>query len=461
MSVGAVPQPGEIVAGKYEIVRFLGKGGMGLVLEARHTKLGHRVALKLLLAEFMDRPDALARFEREARAAALLRSPHVVRVLDVDNDNARGGVPFIVMDYLEGRDLASELKRRQILPVAEAVDLMLQACIAFAEAHASGIVHRDIKPSNLFLEDAQGRPVLKVMDFGVAKLATVPGETELTTTETALGTPSYMAPEQLTSSKTIDHRADIWALGVVTYRMLSGKLPFTADSPAALAVSILTTTPTHLSTAAPAVPPALANAVMSALERDVSRRPQDAIAFGRLLAPFGTGTVPFESSVAGIPVPAARRSDPNIPIAPTQPDVEPTANAWSQRGVAAQPATHPTNRSMITGVVIGVGVALSAVMGLIVFTMTRPSKPPAATTTAPPNMSESSSAVGPATSGNLPATPSTGGPAEPDPPAPVASASAAVRPPPRLGAVPARSAQPKPAAGPSAAPVPTKDPLHL
>lgn len=460
MSIGAVPQPGEIVAGKYEIVRFLGKGGMGLVLEARHTKLGHRVALKLLLADFMERPDALARFEREARAAALLRSQHVVRVLDVDNDTARGGVPFIVMDYLEGRDLAFELKRRQILPVPEAVDLMLQACIAFAEAHANGIVHRDIKPSNLFLEATQGRPVLKVMDFGVAKLATAPGETELTTTETALGTPSYMAPEQLTSSKTIDHRADIWALGVVAYRMLSAKLPFTADSPAALAVTILTETPVHLSTAAPGVPPPLANAIMSALERDTSRRPQDAIAFGRMLAPFGTGAVPFETSIAGIPAPAPRRSDPQIEITPRpvqQPDVEPTANAWTQRGGAAQ----AKNRSVVAGVAIGVGFALIAIAAVVLFSVTRAEKPAAVVTTPPPSASEAASAAAPLASSNLPATPPTSAPAEPDPPASGSAVSSAARSPPRPAAVPARSAPPKPAAAPSAAPVPTKDPLHL
>jgi serine/threonine protein kinase len=308
--VPSVPQPGDIVAGKYEVARQLGKGGMGVVVEATHRKLGSRVAIKFLMPDALTTHDGVARFEREARAAALLRSPYVVRVLDVDATS--DGLPFIVMEYLEGHDLASELRTRNAVPTAEAVDWILQACIGLAEAHAHGIVHRDIKPANLYLCEEDGRPIVKIMDFGVSKLLASQGEVDLTSTDTAVGTPSYMAPEQLMSSKQVDHRVDVWALGVVLYRMLAGTMPFVGATPTALAVAIATEPPTPLSSVAPGLPQPLLDAVARALAKDPANRFWDVVELGRALEPFGTRRVPFAAAVASTPAPLARGSDPAV-----------------------------------------------------------------------------------------------------------------------------------------------------
>ncbi len=438
----ALPQPGETISDKYEVVRFLGKGGMGIVVEGRHRKLDQRFAIKVLLPDALERPDAVARFEREARAAARLKSPHVVRVVDVDSDPARGGLPFLVMEYLEGHDLGTELRRRGKIPVPEAVDLALEAAVALAEAHAAGIVHRDIKPSNLFLCSESGVPVLKVMDFGISKLVSVPGETELTTTETTLGTPSYMAPEQLMSSRTIDHRVDIWALGVVLYRMLSGSLPFSADSATALAVQIATQSPTDLANIAPWVPPNLAGVVMMALERDPSKRPADAGAFARLLEPFGSGRVPLGAQLAGF-VPRAVSSHDLPELSSTTLENAPTASAWHR------PAAAPVSRSPLL-LALALGLVAAAV-GFAIFVGVKnpPEPPPVSAASAPsipaPPPSESV-AIEPTP---LPPPPPTGAPsAEP----------ASVKP---IGKKTAPKATTSATSTPAATAAPTNDPLHL
>jgi serine/threonine-protein kinase len=206
-----LPQPGDVIAGKYRVEAVIGTGGMGVVLGATDMSLGRAVAIKFLTPSKARRDDAVQRFVREARAAAAIQSEHVVRVFEVDK--LASGTPYIVMEHLRGADLAHLLAARRTLSVGEAVDFVLEACEALAEAHACGIVHRDLKPQNLFVaQRPDGTTCLKILDFGISKAA-VDDQPQLTATDTVMGTPLYMSPEQVRSLKSVDHRADIWALG--------------------------------------------------------------------------------------------------------------------------------------------------------------------------------------------------------------------------------------------------------
>ncbi|WP_437630125.1 protein kinase domain-containing protein [Sorangium sp. So ce854] len=225
---------GDVLADKYEVERVLGEGGMGVVVAARHLLLGERVAIKFLLPKARERADLVARFLREGQAAARIRSEHVTRVYDVGT--LARGEPYLVMEYLEGTDLKALLRDRGPLPVELACDYLLQACEALAEAHALGIVHRDLKPGNLFLSQrADGSPLLKVIDFGISKMAlaaepAAPREHDMTESSAMLGSPLYMAPEQMVSSKNVDARADVWSMGAILYQLLTGAIPFRGDS---------------------------------------------------------------------------------------------------------------------------------------------------------------------------------------------------------------------------------------
>ncbi|HWN71600.1 MAG TPA: serine/threonine-protein kinase, partial [Haliangium sp.] len=218
---------GETVAGKYTIERVLAKGGMGVVVVARHLQLDKQVAIKFMLPHLMRagvEPDALERFVREGRAAVRLRGENVGRVLDVDT--LPDGTPYMVMEYLEGQDLSHHIEKHGPLPLAESVDYVLQACVAMAEAHLCGIVHRDLKPSNLFVtRRPDGTPLIKVLDFGISKLYEDAGG-QHTQTAMIMGSPSYMAPEQAQSARDADVRSDIWSMGVILYECTSRQLPY-------------------------------------------------------------------------------------------------------------------------------------------------------------------------------------------------------------------------------------------
>ncbi|HEX4352856.1 MAG TPA: serine/threonine-protein kinase, partial [Polyangiales bacterium] len=247
---------GDVIAGKYVVERVIGEGGMGVVLAARHLELDQRVAIKFLLPEIAETGMAAERFRREARAAARIRGQHVCRVLDVGT--LETGIPFMVMEYLEGRDLASELEDRGRMPVEEAVGYVLQACEALAEAHANGVIHRDLKPANLFLEAcADGSRRLKVLDFGVSKSlieGTAGRQAALTKTSSLVGSPLYMSPEQLDSARDVDARTDIWALGVVLYELIAGHTPFNGDTIPQLVTAVLHDPPRALSASQITVP---------------------------------------------------------------------------------------------------------------------------------------------------------------------------------------------------------------
>lgn len=279
---------GQILAGKFRIERVLGQGGMGIVVAATHLQLDERVALKFLLPEALLNPEAVERFAREARAAVKIKSEHVARVSDVGT--LESGSPYMVMEYLHGEDLAAWVRRNGALAVPDAIEFLLQACEAIAEAHALGIVHRDLKPANLFVtRRVDGSPCIKVLDFGISKV-TLPGaapELGMTKTSTVMGSPLYMSPEQMSSSRNVDMRTDIWALGVILYESLTGRVPFEAETMPQLCGMILQDPPRPIQELRPDLPQGLQHAVLRCLEKNRDQRFNNVAELAYALAPFG------------------------------------------------------------------------------------------------------------------------------------------------------------------------------
>jgi eukaryotic-like serine/threonine-protein kinase len=281
---------GAVIGGKYRIERILGSGGMSVVALARHIDLERDVAIKFLSAD-LDRAECAERFRREARAAARIRSQHVARILDFGT--LADDQPFLVMEYLEGNDLAQELERRGTLPVREIVDYLLQAIEALSEAHAAGIVHRDIKPENLFLAHLPDRTrSIKVLDFGISR--SLPGgpanDLSLTRTTAFIGSPSYMSPEQMRSPRLVDHRTDIWAIGAVLYEAVSGRLPYLADTIPELCTRVLQERPPPLSALCADLPDGFERVVFRCLEKDRELRYSNLAELARALSPFCPGS---------------------------------------------------------------------------------------------------------------------------------------------------------------------------
>ncbi|HEY8075725.1 MAG TPA: serine/threonine-protein kinase, partial [Labilithrix sp.] len=285
-SGGALPPgiagPGALVGGKLRIERLLGVGGMGAVLAARHLHLDRLVAVKFLLPGLARDPQIVARFLREARAASRIRGEHIARVLDVGTLD--DGTPYIVMDLLDGEDVDRLLARQGKLPIAQAVDIVLEACVALAEAHAEGVVHRDLKPSNLFVTAAG----VKVLDFGISKLRGEEVDGSLTRTSSMIGSPLYMSPEQLRAAKDVDARTDIWALGVIAYELLAGARPFEGATIAEIGAAVFTKTPVPLRTLRPEVPAELAFVIDTCLEKEREQRFASVAELAFQIAPFGT-----------------------------------------------------------------------------------------------------------------------------------------------------------------------------
>jgi serine/threonine protein kinase len=220
---------GSVVNGKYRLVRILGDGGMGSVYEAQHAVLNTRVAIKVLHPELARRTGLVERFLQEARVVAQIRSPHVVQVIDVDR--TPDGHAYIVMELLEGEPLSSVLDRQRKLPTVTACEYTIQILEALEAAHALGVIHRDLKPENVFVTFAGGKPVLKLIDFGIAKARRVDAQQKkLTVAGVVMGTAEYMAPEQARSADTVDARADLYAVGVLLYEMIAGCRPVLGDS---------------------------------------------------------------------------------------------------------------------------------------------------------------------------------------------------------------------------------------
>ena len=305
--------PEQVLLGKYRVERVLGVGGMGVVVAARHLQLDQIVALKFLHPALSD-ADAASRFQREARNAVQLTSEHVARIFDVGALDT--GAPYMVMEYLEGQDLGALLEQRGTLGLSEAADYLLQACDAIAEAHALGIVHRDLKPPNLFLTRRRdGSALIKVIDFGISK-STRGGDLIATGAQSMLGSPAYMSPEQLRSARCVDARADVWSLGVILHQLVFGRVPWDADTVAALSFQIAME-PLPSFPAETAVPPGFLEVLRCCLEKDVQRRCPDVYQLAVALRPFAPphaqplvdriGRVLHgESVMVGAALPAAR-----------------------------------------------------------------------------------------------------------------------------------------------------------
>jgi eukaryotic-like serine/threonine-protein kinase len=358
---------GEVIAGKYEVLRVVARGGMGVVVAARHIELGHSVALKFLLRTVaLLGPEAIPRFQREARSIVQMKSEHVVRVSDVGT--LPSGEPYLVMELLEGTDLKELVEKQGPVSIARAADYVIQALDALAEAHAVGIVHRDIKPANLFMtKRADGSPLIKVLDFGVAKV-TDPLKLQAaspTATGSMMGSPQYMAPEQILNAKDVDARCDVWALGAVLFELVTGKVPFDGESIGVLFNQIMNLGPTPLSKHLSDVSPEFEMIVMQCLEKDVSKRISNVADLAKRLLPFAPPTL--ASEVARIerlirPAPASGGTAASNERKPIEPPRAPDVPSLDAPRIIIQPSQHPSPPQPIanTGSAWGLGKTSNA-----------------------------------------------------------------------------------------------------
>ncbi|HEY8039599.1 MAG TPA: serine/threonine-protein kinase [Polyangiaceae bacterium] len=441
----SLPAVGELVGGKYRVTRVLGQGGMGAVFAAQHEILGQEVALKLLLAEALREPEAVKRFLNEARAAAKIHGEHVVRVLDVGL--LEDGRPFISMELLEGQDLGAILEKNGALQPTVAVDFLLQAMEAIAQAHALGIVHRDLKPSNLFLTARpDGTSVIKVLDFGIAKAAG--GDPNLqaqTSTRAMMGSPLYMSPEQIRSAKSADAQSDVWALGAVGYELVTGSPPFDGESLGELLLAIVERVPPPAHHRNAGVPPGLGDVLARCLERDRAVRFAGVAELAAALAPFASqqGAASAERIAATLArmrnrtgslpdASAGLASSPRLPPGGVTPSsvnrvaAVSTNDSWA--GSPSPPVARPTRVALFlvlggVGLAAGIGAVALVARGHAPSTVAAP--PPTAPATPAPTVAPSASTAPAPT-------------VESPPPSPSASAPPVASSPPARPATPAR-----------------------
>jgi eukaryotic-like serine/threonine-protein kinase len=358
---------GQILAGKYRVESFIAIGGMGAVVSAHHLQLDVRVAIKLLLPSMLANQEAVARFSREARAAVKITNEHVARVLDVGTLDT--GAPFMVMEFLQGSDLGTRLHEHGPLDPHVAVGFVLQACEAIAEAHSLGIIHRDLKPSNLFcIKRADGRDLIKVLDFGISKItgfATIEPNITLMLASGVMGSPLYMSPEQMESSHTVDARADIWALGVILYELLTGNMPFCGNTLPEISVKIASRPPPPLVSAHTPLPDGLQAAIFRCLEKDREKRFASVPELAEALLPFAP-----EGSAASV----RRIAAIGRPKVLSSPEREPPGEA--ARTILPEGGDPPARRRRQTlGRMLAVGAVLALALGITLATR-RPRQSP-------------------------------------------------------------------------------------
>jgi serine/threonine-protein kinase len=434
--VTAGVREGDILAGKYRIDKILGIGGMGVVVAAHHIHLDDRVAIKFLLPDALANRETVARFAREAQAAVKIKSEHVARVADVGTlDN---GAPYMVMEYLDGGDLANWLEKRGAMPVEQAAEFLLQACEAIAEAHALGIVHRDLKPANLFVvKRPDGGLSVKVLDFGISKRTGLgASEAGMTRTTAVMGSPLYMSPEQMQSSKDTDPRSDIWALGIILYELITGDAPFVADTMPELVLKIVSSPPPLLRTKRPDAPVALEQIILKCVEKDRSKRYQNVAEFAAALVDYAPKRARVSvERIAGVMQGAGIATGNLLPPESIRAEAPPagsgTINAWGQTaaGVGRGRGAIVVGGIALVLVLFGIGIGGYLLRG-------NGGAPSAESAAAPPPEREAPKPA-PAPSPEQPVAPK----AEPAP-----------SPSPQTVVTPAPSAQPAPAAAGAAQP---------
>ncbi len=289
-------EPGDVLAEKYRVVQVLGEGGMGIVLEALHLELDQKVAIKCLLPHMAKSEEHVSRFTREAKVLAKLQSEHVARVYDVGKlDN---GLPYMVMEYLEGCDLREYVDKNGPLALHEAAELALQACAGLADVHAAGIVHRDLKPSNCYVvQRGDGAVCLKLLDFGISKFQGA----AITRTAAIMGSPGYMSPEQMTSTKDVDERADIWALGATLYEMLTARPAFIAENAPMLCIKIASEEPEPPRNSRADIPDQVEKIVLRCLAKKPEARYSTVAEVALALAPYAPERAqPYVEKIDGI-----------------------------------------------------------------------------------------------------------------------------------------------------------------
>jgi eukaryotic-like serine/threonine-protein kinase len=405
---------GAIVAGRYKLDRLLGKGGMGEVWAATQTVTRMPVALKFLRDPSAS-ADVRRRFLREARAACAVRHPSVVRIHDVLE--LAGGEPVMVMELLVGESLEQRLRREGRMPLGDVASILLRVVSAVGTAHELGIVHRDLKPDNIFLAEASGGLEIKVVDFGIAKLTAIEGDAAetggLTSTGAMLGTPFYMSPEQAFGERKIDHRADIWSLGIILYRCLTGVLPTHADNIGQILKIIMTNAIPRIAEAMPELPADVASLVTRMLTQDRDKRPADLREVKAVLERYAGVSVEAFGAPAAEPADVATSTSKPTSAAPLPETAASRTAAPRTVGGVSVVGAEPSGAGR-TWLAIGVG-AIAVVLG-IAAVFVRPSRPKEAIVapSAPPRP-EAPSVVASASA--------TAGPA-PTAPAPAASATA-------------------------------------
>jgi serine/threonine-protein kinase len=372
---------------------------MGVVVGAVHVQLDQRVAIKFMAPMLSSNRDSVERFMREARLAARIQCEHVVRIFDVAALD--DGTPYIVMEYLQGEDLGAQLRRRGRFPVGDAVDVVLQAGEAMAEAHVDGVVHRDLKPGNLFVcERPDGSPLVKVLDFGISKIVRrAGGGTEngslLTGPHVLLGSPLYCSPEQLRASATVDARSDIWALGAILYELVSGSPPFRGATLLEISTNVMTRSPALLSASRPQVPRELDDVVARCLAKSPDERFPSVADMARALAPFAPSRAllsveRIESVIRKSASPADATCAPVSGVAPTRPPCEKTLpsqpDPTSRDGLRREKPPFTAARWIAPVAIVAVALAMAVVVASLATSPNVPGSGSARTTLPRPTL---------------------------------------------------------------------------